>query len=168
MAALPLPVLRAATVDGPPSERFTVTVLTFVRILHVGVAAAWFGHKLLIPADLRQSMSGGVEQAGALIVRLRRAEQLGVITGLGTLLTGLVLVFMIGPAVVSPGIYVGLGLVLAAIALGATVARPASVRLRKAVMVGDLAAAGSEAQRVSQVLVAESVLWSAALVSMLV
>ena len=75
---------------------------------------------------------------------------------------------MIGPAVVSSGIYVGLGLVLAAIAVGATVARPASVRLREAVTAGDLEAAGLEALRVSEVLVAESVLWSAALVSMLV
>ena len=87
---------------------------------------------------------------------------------MGTLLTGLVLVFMIGPAVVGSGIYVGLGLVLVAIAVGVTVARPASVRLREAVAVGDLEAAGSEARRVSQVLVVESVLWSAALVSMLV
>jgi hypothetical protein len=158
----------AVMVDGRTWERFTVLMLTVVRILHVAVAAAWFGHKLLIPADLRQSIGGGFEQAGDLMVRLRRAEQLGVITGLGTLLTGLVLVFMIGPDVVSPGIYVGLGLVLAAIALGATVAHPASVRLREAVVGGDLMAAGSEARTVSQVLVAESVLWSAALVSMLV
>ncbi|MGZ8785601.1 MAG: hypothetical protein ACXW1Y_08580 [Acidimicrobiia bacterium] len=158
----------AATVDGPLWERFTAPMLTVVRILHIAVAAVWFGHKLLIPADLRQSIGGGVEQAGALIVRLRRAEQLGVITGLGTLLTGLVLVFMIGPAMVGSGIYVGLGLVLGAIALGAIVARPASVRLREAVTAGDLEAAGSEARTVSQVLVAESVLWSAALVSMLV
>ena len=161
-------MLWDVTVDGRPWGRFTVPMLTLVRILHVAVAAVWFGHKLLIPADLRQSIGGGVEQARSLVVRLGRAEQLGVITGLGTLLTGLVLVFMIGPAVVGSGIYVGLGLVLVAIAVGVTVARPASVRLREAVAVGDLEAAGSEARRVSQVLVVESVLWSAALVSMLV
>ncbi len=57
-------------------------------------------------------------------------EQLGVITGLGTLLTGVVMVIMIGPAVVRSAIYVGLGFVLGAIAIGATVARRASVRLR--------------------------------------
>lgn len=159
---------QVCTVDGPRGERLTVSMLTVVRILHVAAAAAWFGHKLLIPIDLRQSIGGGVEQVRALIVRLRRAELLGVITGLGTLLTGLALVFMIGPAMVSFGIYVGLGLVLGAIAVGATVARPASGRLRVAAMSGDLEAAGSEARIVSQVLVAESVLWSAALVSMLV
>jgi hypothetical protein len=101
-------------------------------------------------------------------MRLGSAEQLGVITGLGTLLTGVVMVIMIGPAVVRSAIYVGLGLVLGAIAIGATVARPASVRLGAAVTAGNLEAAVSEARTLSQVLAAESVLWSAALVSMLV
>lgn len=141
-------------------------MLTLVRVLHVGLAAAWFGHKLLIPADLRRSL-GGVEPARALMARLGLAEQLGVITGLGTLLTGVVMVFMIGPAVVRSGIYVGLGLVLGAIAIGATVARPASVRLRAAVTAGNLEAAIPEARTLSQVLAAESLLWAAALVSML-
>ncbi len=141
-------------------------MLTLVRVLHVGLAAAWFGHKLLIPADLRRSI-GGVEPARALIVRLGLAEQLGVITGLGTLVTGVVMVFMIGPAVVRSGIYVGLGLVLGAIAIGATVARPASARLRAAVTAGNLEAAGPEARTLSQVLAAESLLWAASLVSML-
>ncbi|NNF65504.1 MAG: hypothetical protein HKN07_14775 [Acidimicrobiia bacterium] len=142
-------------------------MLTLVRVLHVGLAAAWFGHKLLIPADLRRSLGAGVEPAQALIVRLGLAEKLGVITGLGTLLTGVVMVLMIGATVVRSGIYVGLGLVLGAIAIGATVARPASARLRAAVTVGNLEAAVSEGRTLSQVLAAESLLWAGALVSML-
>ncbi len=143
-------------------------MLTAVRLIHIAVAAAWFGHKLLIPADLRQAVGAGGAEAGALVVRLDRAEWLGVLTGLGTLVTGVALVFVVGPDVVGSGVYVGLGLVVAAIVLGAMVARPATIRLRRAVAVGDMATASVDGRTVSRVLATESVLWSAALVSMLV
>jgi hypothetical protein len=135
-------------------------------VLHVAVAAAWFGHKLLIPADLRSSVAAGPETARRLVPRLERSERFGIATGLGTLATGLGLVFLRGPAFVRTPIWVGLGLVLAATAMGAIVARPASNRLRRAIGAGDTTAAMTEAGTLSTVLGAESLLWVGALVTM--
>lgn len=137
-------------------------------VLHVAVAAAWFGHKLLVPADLRASVAAGPDVARRLIPRMERAERFGVATGLGTLATGLALIFLRGPSQVRTPIWVGLGLVLAATAVGAIVARPASNRLRLAVGAGDSAAASANARTLSTVLGVESVLWVGALVTMFV
>jgi hypothetical protein len=142
-------------------------MLTLVRILHVGVAAAWFGHKLLIPADISRSLSDERQTARSLLPRLERAERLGIVTGVGTLATGALLVGMIGPDLVGVGVWVGLILVLVAIGTGAIVARPASIRLRAAVRSGDLHSARRAGRRLSQVLTVESVLWSASLIAML-
>ena len=138
-----------------------------LRVLHVAVAAAWFGHKLLIPSDLRRSL-GDQNQTTALLARLETAERLGIATGLGTLVTGVLLLIIIGPGVVAWTVYLGLGLVLTAIVIGATVARPASIELRRSVENGSLDAARPAARRLSAVLTTESLLWSAALVTMLI
>lgn len=142
-------------------------MLTAIRILHIGVAAAWFGHKLLIPADLTHSL-GNVDSARSLVTRLNRAEILGIATGLGTLVTGALLVVMIGPGVVGVGVWVGLGLVVTAIGIGALVARPASNHLREAVETSDLDGARLDGRRLSGVLTVESLLWSVSLIAMLV
>lgn len=142
-------------------------VITVTKILHIAVAAAWFGHKLLIPADLRSSLHH-VDAAAQLVVRLTRAETLGIATGLGTLVTGGLLVLLIGPASVNVGVWIGLGLVLTAIAIGAVVARPASRRLSAAVASTELVSARRDARLLSQVLLVESLLWSAALIAMIV
>jgi hypothetical protein len=142
-------------------------MITLTMVLHIAVAAAWFGHKILIPADLRSSL-GDADTATHLLVRLSRAETLGIATGLGTLITGGVLVLLIGPGSVGVGVWVGLGSVVTAIALGAIVARPASLRLRAAIESIDLISARRHARRLSQMLAIESLLWSAALVAMVV
>jgi hypothetical protein len=136
-----------------------------IRILHVGLASAWFGHKLLIPADMRRSIAAG--EGPSLMVRLAGAERLGQITGVGTLATGLALVWLIGPGSVRAPIWVGAGAVIVAFVLGATIARPASNRLRAAVAAGDVTA-GTHAATLGRLLMVESVLWGVALVSMLV
>ncbi len=142
-------------------------MIAWVKVLHIAVAAAWFGHKLLIPTDMKTSLDEPVA-AGHLITRLARAESLGIASGLGTLATGGLLVLLIGPGSVGGGVWVGLGLVLVAIALGAILARPASKRLRSAVVSGDLASARRSAGRLSQVLITESLLWSGSLIAMIV
>lgn len=136
-----------------------------IRILHIGLASAWFGHKLLIPADMRKSIVAG--EGASLMVRLAKAERLGQITGLGTLATGSVLVWIIGPGSVRAAIWVGVGAVIVAFVVGATIARPASNRLRASVSAGDTTA-GTHAATLGRLLVVESVLWVVALVSMLV
>ena len=135
----------------------------FLRVLHIGVAAAWFGHKLLVPGDLRASLNEGAP-AELLIGRLDRAERLGQVTGVGTLLTGALLWWNVGS--VDTGVMVGAGLVVIAILIGATVARPASNGLKEALRRGDASKARSSSQRIVGVLAVESALWVGALAAM--
>ncbi len=141
-------------------------ILITARVLHIGMAAAWFGHKLLIPPDIARSLQSP-EEAHPLMVRLRRAEPLGIATGLGTLATGAILILLVGVSSVSAWVWVGLGLVVSATVLGATVGRPASARLQAAVRGNDLREARVQGKRLSRLLVSEALLWAAALVTML-
>lgn len=139
-----------------------------LRILHVAIAAAWFGHKLLVPADIRESVHAGQANAEALLRRLRRAERFGILSGLGTLLSGGALMWVIGVDTVSLWIWVGLALVLVAIGLGAAVARPASKRLRAAITRGDRVEATVAGRQINRVLGIEMLLWMAALATMII
>lgn len=137
----------------------------FLRVLHIGVAAAWFGHKLLVPGDIRQAL---VDQSSAdrLLSRLGQAERLGQATGIGTLVTGALLWWNVGS--VDTGVMIGAGLVILAILLGAAVARPASNALKSAIGSSDLARARSAGNRVMTVLGVESLLWVTALTAMVI
>lgn len=141
-------------------------MIVALTVVHVAVAAAWFGHKLLIPGDIRRSAGASPGDAAGLLARLRRAERLGRLTGLGTLLTGGALVWAIGADTVGVGVWIGAGLVVGAIALGAVVARPASKRLMAAVDAGDRVAASIAGAQIGRVLGVESLLWLGALSAM--
>jgi hypothetical protein len=139
-----------------------------LRILHVAIAAAWFGHKLLVPSDIRESVHAGQANAEALLKRLRRAERVGILSGMGTLISGGALMWAVGIETVSLWIWVGLALVLVAISLGAAVARPASKRLRDAITRGDRVEATVAGRQINRVLSIEMMLWMAALATMLI
>lgn len=145
----------------------TVSMILALRVLHIAVAAAWFGHKLLVPGDIRRSVQAGRPEDEALLIRLKRAERLGQVTGIGTVLTGAALAWAVGVETVSFWIWVGLGIVVVAIAIGATIARPASKRLHEAVRRGDRVDATVAAGRVNRVLGFEGLLWVGALATML-
>lgn len=147
----------------PPEVGRFASMTVFLRVLHIGTAAAWFGHKLLIPGDIRAGLAD-LATARTLVSSLDRAERLGQITGVGTLLTGGLLWWNVGS--VDTGVMVGAGLVVLAILAGVTVARPASNRLRDSVAGDDLTGARSAARRVMAVLGIESLLWVGALVAM--
>lgn len=141
-------------------------MLVALTVVHIAIAAAWFGHKLLIPGDIRRSVSIGNAEAEAFLSRLGRAQRFGIITGLGTVLSGGVLAWAVGVESVRPGVWVGAGLVIVAIALGAIVARPASQRLIAAVQADDRAGASRAGAQVARVLGVESLLWLGALTAM--
>jgi hypothetical protein len=143
-------------------------MILVLDILHIALAAAWFGHKLLIPGDIRSSVHAGQAESEALLKRLRRAERFGILTGIGTLLSGSALLWLLGPETVALWIWVGLALVVVAIGIGGTIARPASRRLREAVGRGDRVEATVAGRQVNRVLAAESRLWVGALVTMIV
>ena len=140
----------------------------FLRFLHIAVAAAWFGHKLLVPGDIKAALASGQGESNDLVPRLNRAERLGQLTGVGTVLTGLLLAWFVGFDTVAATTYFGLGLVVLAILIGATIARPASNALRSAISNEDRAGAALAGRQIRRVLAIEGLLWSATLVTMLV
>jgi hypothetical protein len=141
-------------------------MIVTLEIAHIAIAAAWFGHKLLIPGDIRRAVHIGSTEPEALLGSLRRAERFGILTGLGTLLSGGALMWLVGIDTVDIGIWVGLGLVLAALVVGATTGRPASRRLRDAISSGDRVEATIAGGQISRVLGLESLLWLGALTAM--
>jgi uncharacterized membrane protein len=111
-------------------------MLVVVKVLHVAFAAAWFGHKLLIPRDLDISLSEQ-SQADGLVRRMHIAERLGIGSGLGTVLTGVGLVFMTtGWSEVSVQIRIGLAAALSMFLVGGLVARRAWMRVKASVEQG--------------------------------
>ncbi len=135
-----------------------------LTILHVAIAAAWFGHKLLVPGDVRASTR--LDQAGPFVARLQRAERFGIATGVGTALSGAALWWAVGFDTVDLGVWIGAGLVVGAMVVGATLGRPASKRLIAAIQHGDRVEATVAGNRVNQVLGLESLLWIGALAAM--
>lgn len=137
-------------------------------ILHILIGAAWFGHKLLIPRDIRVSVRHE-ESAGYLIERMRRAQRLGIVAGLGTLATGIWLMALTtGIADASVETYLAIGAVLAMFVVGAVVAQPAWKRIREAIETGDIPGAAAGANGFNRALNFESVLWVFALTMMVI
>lgn len=137
-----------------------------LKIVHIALAAAWFGHKLLIPGDLRAALRSQPPHTAGLVARLKRAETLGQVTGIGTLLAGTGLAYAVDASTVGLGVWIGASLVLAMIGVGAIFARPASNRLRDAVTSGDRVEATVAGNQLSRILGVESLLWIGALTGM--
>lgn len=137
-------------------------------ILHVLLAASWFGHKLLIPRDVRVSVRQE-ESARYLLDRMARAKPLGIISGLGTLATGIWLMYLTtGLTDADLETYVGLGAVLAMFAVGSAVAEPAWRRIKVSIEAGDIPGAAGGATRFNRALTLESLLWVLALTMMVI
>lgn len=137
-------------------------------IVHILFASAWFGHKLLVPRDVRVSVRQE-ESAGYLIERMGRAQRLGVVSGLGTLATGLWLMELTtGITDAAVETYIALGAVIAILVVGATATQPAWKRVRKAIEAGDIPAAAGGAGRFNRAINLESLLWVFALTMMVI
>lgn len=155
----------------PPGRRSVCNnphVVPFVTIIHITVAAAWFGHKLLIPRDVRVSVRE--PESGKLLVdRMRRARTFGIVSGILTLGTGIWLVTLTtGFAGAQVTIFIALGAVIAMFLVGALVARPAWKRVEKAIDVGDTPAAVGGASAFNNALNLEGLLWILALAMMII
>lgn len=137
-------------------------------ILHITLAAAWFGQKLLVPRDVRNSVRNS-ETASLLVARVRRARNLGLVSGVGTLATGIWLVYLTTGFADAPiQTYVALGAVLAMFVVGAMAARPAWKQIEKAVREGDTPHAVGAAVGFGRALNLESLLWILALTMMVI
>lgn len=142
-------------------------MLLITKILHVAFAAAWFGHKLLIPRDLRQSIHNRHEHMG-LIRRVVRAERVGIVSGLGTLATGIALIVLTTGFAETPlRIWLGLAAVIAMVMVGALLGSPAWRDVRSGLEANDLPHAVSRVGPLIGALRLEGLLWILALTTML-
>lgn len=146
-----------------------ILALEILTVVHIACAATWFGHKLLLPRDLRDSFGKSVELAQAAVERMNRAEKIGIGSALGTLATGLAMIFTMGGFALMPvRIHIGLALAIAIFVVGGTLGRPAGIRIREAVAANDLESARSSARRLTMVFGIEQLLWTIILVLMVV
>ncbi|HSJ27643.1 MAG TPA: hypothetical protein VLB67_05485 [Acidimicrobiia bacterium] len=138
---------------------------TLLLVVHIVAAAAWFGHKLTVPRQIRTSIDAGPDQAGTMVVQMRGTARLGIGAALLTVATGVALLALAGWTATT---VLGLGIMaaLAAVAVGAVFARPAWRGLEAAVVDDDLATAGAFGRRFSRLLHVENLLWTAALWAM--
>lgn len=139
---------------------------TALLIVHIASAAAWFGHKLMVPRDIRMSLRSG-DVASAMVERMRGMARLGIGSALGTAFSGIGLLWLAGWSA-STTLGLGIFAAIAAIVVGASRARPAWEAVERAVEHGDLATGGAFGRRFSAWLHLESVLWMAALAAMVV
>jgi hypothetical protein len=139
---------------------------TLLLVVHIASAAAWFGHKLPIPRDIRMSLGAGGAAAATMVQRLTGTSRLGIGAALMTVLSGIGLLWDAGwtsSALLGVGILAAIG----AIVLGAVAARPAWNGLNAAVSSGELDLAAAYGRRFSRMLHLENLLWMAALAAMI-
>ena len=137
-----------------------------LKIIHIVAAAVWFGHKVLIPGDVRASIRDTTGSA-ALILRMKRAERAGIASGLVTVASGVGLIHLVfGFANAPLRIYIGLAAALAMFVIGATVARPAWQQITVGLEQGDTPGAAAGVGPFNRALVLENLLWVLALGTM--
>lgn len=142
-------------------------MVLFLEVAHITVAAIWLGHKLLVPFDLRTVTEPHGETVATAVAKVERAALIGQASGLLTLLTGVALILAVGgPGSVPDRIYVGAGIVIVMFIVGAAIARPAWIRVRKSIDSGDRVGGRGAVRRLNLALLIESVLWVAALSTM--
>ncbi len=139
---------------------------TVVLVVHVAAAAAWFGHKLLLPGDVNRSIAAGRGAAQEMLGRVGRGAPLGIGSALVTVASGLGLLALDGW---SATVLVGLGIMaaLGALVTGAVAGRRAWKGLVAAVESAELPTAAAFGRRFGRTLVGENVLWLAALAAMI-
>jgi hypothetical protein len=143
-------------------------VIEVVTIAHIAFAAAWFGHKLLIPRDVRVSVREA-DSGRNLVNRMRRAQRLGLVSGLLTLGTGVWLVTLTtGFADAPVTIHIALATVIGMFIVGFVAARPAWKRIKDAIEDGDTPRAVGGVASFNRAINLESLLWILALTMMII
>jgi hypothetical protein len=66
-----------------------VGMRTALLVVHIAAAAAWFGHKLLIPGDIARPSAPDRQAASDMVVRVGRAARSGIGSALVTVLSGI-------------------------------------------------------------------------------
>ena len=115
----------------------TIGIL-ILKIVHVAAASTWFGASWLAGTDIRRTLAKGRPHADYLPERITRLEKLAISSGLTTLVTGVSLIAAIhGLSQMPVRLMIVLGLTLATMVVGATLASPAWKRITTAIKQGD-------------------------------
>ncbi|MFO0550240.1 MAG: hypothetical protein U0271_17735 [Polyangiaceae bacterium] len=125
-----------------------MNTITFLRFVHILSMAIWFGGGLTLAGDVRKSLARGKAAAELLPSRVERTLTIGLVGAIGTIVSGLVLIFQMGGFKgISPRIHAGLGLALVAFAVELIVLRGAAQALGPAIAKDDEAAMRSLPKR---------------------
>ena len=92
-------VASAATEDSLYTPRMQFYLLLTVRLLHFLFMALWIGVSMSMPGDVKRSFADGVpgkRELELLAGRGRLAGTISTVGGVGTLVTGLAMIFMLG------------------------------------------------------------------------
>ena len=100
-----------------------------LRVIHLLAMAVWIGAATIAPVGLRRSLSLGTAQAAEFVVHLKRATRIIIAAGLTTFLSGAALIAVAGISNVPRRIFEGAALTVLIFVLGATLSRPAIMRL---------------------------------------
>ena len=100
-----------------------------LKVVHLLAMAVWIGGATIAPVGLRRSLSLGTAQAAEFVVHLKRATRIIIAAGLTTFLSGAALVTAAGVLNVPRRILVGAALTLLIFVVGATLGKPAIMRL---------------------------------------
>jgi hypothetical protein len=142
-------------------------MIVALKILHVLAAAIWFGHKVLVPGDVRKSIRD-LSGSAMFVDRMKQAQRLGIASGLVTVVSGLALTQLVWGITGAPiRIYLGLAAALAIFIVGATASRRAWRRIRSGIDAGDAPAAASGVGPFTRALALENLLWIFALGTMI-
>ena len=137
-----------------------------LRFLHILSAALWLGAVLSWPGALRRAVKAGSSFVPPALAQARMGLGLDLGAGLATLITGLVYASPIGGGPLRIGIFVGLALALARLALLVALARPTLRAVADEVAAGRLEAAHAASRRLPAYTGTAHLLWLLALVTM--
>lgn len=139
-----------------------------LRIVHVALAATWFGASWLAAGDIKHTVAKGQPFVEALPERIARLERLAIPSGLLAFVTGLGLVVVIyGFGNVPLRLWIVIGLTLATFLVGGLLASPAWRRVKAAIAESDLTAAALHANTFARFMRVEHTLRLATLVFVL-
>ncbi len=137
-----------------------------LRFLHILAAAVWMGSALFWPGAVRRALAAGQAFLGPALAQARTGLGLDLWSGAATIAFGLVYASPAGGGPLRTGIYVGIVLALARIALLFGLARPALAKLTAAAAGGDLAGANAAAKTLPAYAGSAHLLWVLALATM--
>lgn len=138
-----------------------------IRALHFAFASVWFGNKLGLPSDMRETIRDMDGPEDGLVRRLRRSVGMDIVGAAGVAVTGGLLVYRLGVGEVDLLAWAGAAVALGIVVVAILVTTPARRGLRTALAAGKRPEAIAAANRVSAAMNIEGFMWLAALVLML-